>query len=210
MERGGHRVASLFVTLTYRPGERWEPGHVGDYVRTLRKWLARRGHSFRYQWVAELQTRRLASGVDARSCLHYHLLLWLPHGVRIPKPDSSGQWAFGFSQVQLARRPVGYLVKYASKGSFDHGDIPNGARLFGVGGDTAKEHDVKRARLAAWLAASSQDWQLPKRVTGVGFVCFDSGEVFRSPFFIGFRKVDSGWTVIIERRLTSESADQIG
>ena len=191
-DRGGHRYVGVFVTLTYRPEVQYSPKHVSQYVDRVRKWLVRRGIALRYQWVVELTERGIP---------HYHCLFWLPHGTRLPKPDSSGAWPHGMSQIQLARKAVGYLVKYASKGTFDTHAFPRGARLFGCGNQGQDEkHVVSRARLPVWLNKASEPWQVPKRIAHVGFVCRESGEVFHSPYVLSVIRTDCGIEFFIELR----------
>lgn len=123
-------LVAWLITLTYAPGRRWRARHVSDYLRELREWR----RDLRYLWVAELQTKRMArSGESAAECLHYHLVVWLPRGVRPPKPDASGMWPHGLTQREIARQPIGYLMKYCSKGS-SNDTLPRGARLCGAGG----------------------------------------------------------------------------
>ncbi len=170
-----------FVTLTYRPGCQWERRHVSEFLRGLRRDLRRQGVPLRYVWVAELQERRMArSGETARQCMHYHLAVWLPRGVLLPKPDESGLWPHGWSQVEVARRPVGYLMKYASKGT-DAGTLPKGARMCGAGGLEREgravvrywllpryqrercmiEDDVHRCRGGGWVSLETGEWWPP-------------------------------------------------
>jgi len=153
-----HYVA--MVTLTYADGDDWRPDHVTQYLHTVRKWLGRRGHRMHYVWVAELQKR---------GALHYHVALWLPPGVKIPKPDKSGMWAHGWSNITQARDAAGYLMKYLSKGT-DVLGYPKGARCHGSGG---MEHVFKRARrwlgLPAFIRARADihdDW---RRAVGGGW-----------------------------------------
>jgi len=99
----------------------------------------------------------------------------------------------------LARSAVGYLVKYATKGDWDNGEsaIPKGARLFGCGAASAERHDIRRARLPAWLEACTESVQLPKRVVRVGWVCPDTDQVYRSPFQFHLHREDDGRYVIV-------------
>lgn len=158
---------TAMVTLTYRPGCRWHPGHVSAFVKGCRRYLEARGARARYVWVQEL-TR---AGIP-----HYHVLFWLPRGIKLPRPDESGLWRHGSSRIERARKPVGYLAKYASKGSQDD-RLPRGARLHGHGGLTAQGR-----RCRSW-------WTLPRyirqqvtpddRVTRMargGWVSRDTGE----------------------------------
>lgn len=121
------RVA--MVTLTYRDAtKQWEPRHISAFIKTLREFMRRRGHSLRYAWVAELQKRGAAG-------LHYHVAVWLPEGVVMPKPDAAGWWLHGMTNVEFARSAPAYLMKYLSKGNkaTDH-RLPHRARAYGVGG----------------------------------------------------------------------------
>ena len=194
VERHGNRHYAVFVTLTYRPGVLWSQGQVSAFIQRYSKWCARRGVVGRYQWVLEL-TRAGAP--------HYHVLLWLPKRLRVPKPDKSGWWSHGLSRIELAYRPVGYLVKYASKGFGGEGagEIPRGARLFGCGNGKEERHEVRRARLPVWLAERTEDFQLPRRVPYRGFVCPQTEKVYRSPYRLDVvRDLDGRFVVIVEER----------
>lgn len=136
-ERRGHRPDQvLMITATYADGVDWEPRHVSAWLGAMREWLRRRDLPCRYVWVAEL---------TKRGRLHYHLALWLPASVYLPSADASGWWAHGMTRTERARAAVPYLLKYLSKG-LDLGDLPKGARMYGVGG---LEHSIRRAR--RWL-----------------------------------------------------------
>lgn len=126
------------LTLTYRDGRDWAPEDLSWLIRTLRKWWARRriGRPLRYVWVAEVQRR---------GAIHYHVALWLPPGVVIPKPDAAGWWTKGSTKVEAARAVVPYLMKYLSKGG-NAPSLPDGARCHGCGG---LEHSLRRAK--RWL-----------------------------------------------------------
>jgi hypothetical protein len=122
--RGGFRMRPAMLTLTYRDVDGFAPRHVSELLKRIRQWLLRRGRGFHYVWVAELQLR---------GALHYHIVIWLPKGLTLPKPDKQGWWPHGSTRIEWARHPVGYLIKYASK--FDvKGGLPKGARLHGSGG----------------------------------------------------------------------------
>lgn len=135
----GHRPDTcLMLTLTYREGVEWKAEHVSGTVRAMRQWLARRGVSCRFVWVAELQKR---------GAVHYHMAVWLPADTFLPSPDKQGWWPHGSSRTERARGAVGYLMKYLSKGlGADDLKLPRGARMFGVGG---LDHAMRRSR--RWL-----------------------------------------------------------
>ena len=173
-----------FLTLTYAPENRWHPRHVSEFLHELRRW---HGDRMRYVWVAELQEKRMArSGESSAHCMHYHIVLWLPRHRRPPKPDKSGMWRHGMSQVERAFQPVGYLLKYASKGG-DGAELPRGARLCGAGGleragrlsvrwwllpryirdQCIAADDVHRCRGGGWVSMSSGQWWPPWEATPV-------------------------------------------
>jgi hypothetical protein len=179
------RTETLLVTLTYAPQSSWDPRHIADYMRALSHYARRERFRFRYQWVIELTQR----GVP-----HYHVLLWVPYGRRIPKPDDSGMWAHGSSRTERARNAVGYLVKYATKGETSSlYSLPKGARLFGVGGgDKSEKLSTHRAGLPMWLLERLPSDARARRVARLGWVCLDTGELHRTPFEVVWFKDDWG------------------
>jgi hypothetical protein len=187
--RPGFRTDAVMATLTYRPGEEWNRRQVSRYVDRTVKWAARRGVRLAYQWVVELQ---------ARGAPHYHVLWWVPHGFRLPKPDAEGHWPHGMSRIELARRAVGYLVKYATKGD-DTQHFPHGARLFGCGGEPCARFPAHRAGLPRWLDAVAAPGERVHRVTGIGWVERESGAIHRSPFTIVWEPYPGGVRVIVTR-----------
>jgi hypothetical protein len=133
----GFRWRCAFVTLTYRDPEAWEPRHISQLADHVRQYLAKRGIPFLRVWVMELQRR---------GAPHYHLLIWLPFGVKLPKLDQRGWWPHGSTNMQWARSPVGYLMKYASKvGTATR--FPKHARIFGVGGLLRHSRALHRWRM---------------------------------------------------------------
>lgn len=144
----------VMVTLTYAPAHKWDPKHVSGFIDSVRKYL-RCSHNvtkLHYTWVMELQKR---------GAPHYHVLLRLPVGVRIPKPDNAGWWFLGHTNTEKARHAIGYLAKYASKGdALGHHEFPKGARLHGASQLEGDEGAFRR-----W-------WNLPVWVReSIGFVC---------------------------------------
>lgn len=192
LERNGQRWEAVFVTGTYRPGAYYSPDHIGQLVTHMRNWARRRGVKLRYQWVMEIQRR---------GAPHYHLIAWVPKGFRFPKPDEQGWWPHGMSNIKLARRAVGYLVKYATKGDADD-HMPKGARLFGVGGLDAEDSlATHRARLPRWLADTVRG--RARRVVRVGWVDLETGEIHRSPWRIEMGRDESGHAYIRMYRLST-------
>lgn len=171
------------VTLTYAPGDQWWPMHIRECMQCYRDQARRDGHPFRYEWVAELQTRRMRRrGESARECLHYHAILWVADNYSYPHPDSRGWWKHGMSNVESARNPVGYLAKYASKGT-EGEPLPRGARISGGGGLS------KDGRLLAswWLRPRYVRLAFPdfrdevRRTRGGGWANCTTGEWIPAP-----------------------------
>lgn len=138
----GREYRKAFITLTYRPDVSWSPNHIKALVNCYYFWAKRHGFKLLYVWVMELHK----SGVP-----HYHLLLWLPVGFTPPLPDKQGWWRHGMTNAKWVRSPLGYLVKYLSKGS---GGLkyPSNARIWGSGGLSAYQR-MSRAwyRCPEWL-----------------------------------------------------------
>lgn len=124
-----YRVA--MITLTYQRDGMWEPGHIVGLIKNYREWFRRNAKhcaisDCHYVWVMEM---------TAIGRPHYHVMMWMPEGVKPPLPDDQGWWPHGSSQAIFAHSPVGYLAKYASKQESKSGrHMPKGARLWGYGG----------------------------------------------------------------------------
>lgn len=80
------RFKAAMLTLTYREDGEWQPRHVSELLACVRKWVERRGVRFRYVWVLELTKAGRP---------HYHVLIWLPRGLTLPKPGKQGWWVHG-------------------------------------------------------------------------------------------------------------------
>jgi len=167
-DKGMRPPVCWFVTLTYRPGTEWTSKHMSSAIQGFRNWCQSRGVACRYTWVAELQKR---------GAVHYHLLAWLPIGLRMPMWDRRTAtargvsrapfWPHGMTNRQVAKAGVGYLMKYLSK----LGELtifPKGLRLYGIGGLTNQGRTVR-----TWF--NLPEWV--KREHGVGDV-FKSGNAF--------------------------------
>jgi hypothetical protein len=176
--RGGFRMRPAMLTLTYRDVDGFAPRHVSELLKRIRQWLLRRGKSFHYVWVAELQLR---------GALHYHVVIWLPKGLTLPKPDKQGWWPHGSTRIEWARHPVGYLIKYASK--FDvKGGLPKGARLHGSGGFDEFSKQIRRwFNLPTWLKCLAGVGSRFMRIKGVGLVASDTGVCVQSPWRVSCR-----------------------
>lgn len=133
-QAGSIRGAWYMLTATYREGSNYGPRDVSCLVRGIRRFFDRavrlryRSYRprFRYLWVGEL-TQRLRP--------HYHLLIWIPRGIFLPKADTAGWWPHGMTKIEKARNAVGYLAKYASKFTGAMAEaFPKGFRTHAVGG----------------------------------------------------------------------------
>lgn len=192
----GQKFRSAFITLTYAPDVEWQAYHIRDLLQRYRMWCVRRNVEFRYVWVLE-QTK---AGRP-----HYHIVAFLPPGITPPLPDKQGWWPHGMTQAKWARSPVGYLAKYASKGTdSERGELPKGARLWGSGGVSKDVRmAVRWACAPSWVRFLSGDptepirkrtsakdgdswWEFPRR----GFMC---GSPYDYDLSIGVVRW-KGWT----------------
>jgi hypothetical protein len=178
----GHRPPVVwFVTLTYRGVSDWQASHIRDAVNKFRDWCKVRRVPCRYTWVAELQ---------GRGAVHYHLLAWLPHGVRMPMWDRrtvtpSGKrmacwWPHGMTNRQVAKSGVGYLMKYLSKlGELTR--FPKGLRLYGIGGLNQQGRAVRSwYNLPEWVKLSHGVGEVTR--AACGFVVRATGEILEPAF----------------------------
>ncbi len=142
------RVA--LITLTYKPGIEWAAEHIATLVNLYRQFFARRKLKCHYVWTVELQ----GNGKP-----HYHIVMWMPKGVKPPKPDKADWWPHGHTQAIYAISPVGYIAKYASKSEGKSGHhLPKKARLWGYGGLKMVERSgVAYAMAPTWLKAVMHD-----------------------------------------------------
>jgi hypothetical protein len=172
-EKGFRPAVPWFVTLTYAIADDWKPNQMTAATKAFKNWCRGRHVLCRYTWVAEIQTHRLLKTGEA--AVHYHLLAWLPVGVKMPMWDRctvtlagaerAAFWSHGMSQTEVARSGVGYLMKYLSKlGELSR--FPKGLRLYGIGGLNATGRSVR-----AWFNLP----QWVKNSYGVGDVCRRAG-----------------------------------
>lgn len=181
-KQGSFRGAWYMLTTTYRNGSDAGPRDISETLKRIRGFFNRavrlryRGYRprFRYLWVGELTK----AGVP-----HYHVLIWIPRGIFIPKADRAGWWPHGHTKIEKARNAVGYLAKYASKFVPDMAAaFPKGFRTHAVGG-----LDNESKRELRW-------WKAPKSARDVlgaladirkalgGYVDKITGEFWPSPW----------------------------
>jgi len=160
MLRRRGRWRSVFVTLTYADGSDWNARHISGYLKGVREWARRRGFSAPYVWCAELQQR---------GAIHYHIVFWLPISARLKRPDKSGAWPHGSSNVQTVKaNAVGYLMKYVAKGTEKR--LPRGARVCGSGGlDLAARLEFHYWRLPRYVRVVIEVGERCRRNPGGGW-----------------------------------------
>lgn len=172
---GFRQETPWFVTLTYAEANAWQPDHIAVAIDAYRHWCGRRGVVCKYVWVGELtKTGRV----------HYHLICWLPHGVRMTFWDrprrvkgkkTQAFWIHGMSNTQPSKKGVAYLMKYLSKMGELH-VFPKGMRLHGVGGLTPEARAIKAwSNLPLWVRADHGVGDI-KRL-GCGYLDTTSGEI---------------------------------
>ncbi len=171
--QGGHRTYPVMVTLTYAMLDNWSSKHVTAYLKRCREWFRRRGHAFHYCWVAELQKR---------GAVHYHVMIWMPAKLRLPKPDKNGWWPHGMTRIEKARNAVGYMAKYVSKESLNQ-EFPRGLRLHGRGGLSDKSKiELRWWAAPAWVRRWTRSIADVRRSIGGGYFRVDTGEWRPSPY----------------------------
>jgi hypothetical protein len=176
-ERGGFRGRWAMLTLTYRDDVRWIAAQVSTLLTALRNYCTRAGFRARYTWVLELTKRGRP---------HYHVLIWLPKGRTLPKPDKQGWWKHGLTKIEWARNAVGYLAKYASKGDMDFLQVPTGARLSGFGGlYKTSRIELRWWKLPLWVRQVFTEIADVGRSPG-GYVHRQSGHYLASPWRVAF------------------------
>ncbi len=187
-ENGFRPSVAWFVTLTYAAADAWEPDHIANATQGFRNWCHSRGVPCRYTWVGEIQPTRLKN--TGQAVVHYHLLAWLPVGVRMPMWDRrtvtkrgrkrAAFWTHGMTQRAVAKSGVGYLMKYLSKlGEFHR--FPPKMRLYGIGGLTKAGRAVRQwYNLPEWVKRSFGVGEV-KRVAR-SFLVFATGEILDPAF----------------------------
>ena len=118
--RDGKRYRKVMITLTYEGVDDWRPNQIRDYMKNLKRRL--KDGILGYALVGELQKR---------GAVHYHLIIVVKKGVRVPTPDKSGMWRYGSSRIETARS-VYYICTYLGKEYQKIGVFPKGMRMFSV------------------------------------------------------------------------------
>lgn len=213
---GSKKQKVWMLTLTYAGDNRdWKPKHISQFLMDLRKWhLSRTGSDkVRYAWVAELQQR----GV-----IHYHVIVWLEHGLTPPKPDTAwsstdrkgikewhpAMWPYGMSNRLKSTAPVAYLMKYASKiESKNVGSFPHGARIHGCGGLDPSGRSIRRWVLwPAYVQGNAAVSDRFKPAQGGGYLNAQTGQLLQAEF----APTGGGFTSFIRVRTTPRKIDPVG
>jgi hypothetical protein len=182
-ENGSRPAVPWFVTLTYKGVSDWTAKHIAQAMQAFRNWCQQKGVACRYTWVAELQNR---------GAVHYHLLAWLPVGLRMPHWDRATRkakggerpafWPHGMTNTEIAKSGVGYLMKYLSK----LGELtifPKGLRLYGIGGLNQIGKNVRRwFNLPEWVKLTYGVDEVLRRAKG--FVLQATGEILEPAFAV--------------------------
>lgn len=161
------------VTCTYAPEHDWQPNQIGDLIRNIRAYLKVKAIEIRYTWVQEFTKKGRP---------HYHLLLWLPFGITLPKPDKRGWWPYGMTKIEWARCAIGYIAKYASKADSLHLPV-KGARMHGAGGlngDALLE--ARWWKLPRWARLQTDPQDRARRQSGGGILKPETGELLKTPW----------------------------
>lgn len=178
LESGGRRTYPVMITLTYAGLDSWRSHHVSGFLKICREWFRRRGKKFHYCWVAELQDR---------GAVHYHVIVWMPKGYTLPKPDRRGWWPHGLTRIEAVRNAVGYIAKYVSKESTAR-SFPTGIRLHGRGGlSSTSRIEMRWWSCPLWVRRWCSNIQDIQRTPGGGFLCVATGEWRPSPWEVFLR-----------------------
>lgn len=176
LEQEHTRYIPWMLTFTYRPGVIWQPFHITHSIKSYRTWADKHGFKLRYVWVAEIQEGRfLRGGSLLGECVHYHLLIWVPARLTPPMADKQGWWSHGMTQRIRVKRPLRYLMKYASKG--ESVQFPKGLRIHGCGGLSSSARNERTWwLLPRWVRALFDIDDMPRRSPGGGIVSRLTGE----------------------------------
>lgn len=121
LDKVGCQYKMVMMGLTYRPGVEWRANDIRDFIAKLKREVGLK-NIISMARVAELQER---------GAVHFHIIVIVKQGVRVPFPDKSGLWRHGSSRVEKARSPF-YLVSYTKKEYQKSGIYPKGCRMYEV------------------------------------------------------------------------------
>lgn len=172
------RYKKAMLTLTYADNVEWNAKHITETIKCIREYLRRKGHDFYYVWVLE----NTKAGRP-----HYHVLMWLPKGVTLPKPDKRGWWKHGHTKIEWVRKnAAAYIAKYCSKATTSHG-FPKGARMHGCGGLSEGQRLIRSFwNVPQYVREFFDDNPLMRvvRNAGGGWISRVTGEFTPSKYFV--------------------------
>lgn len=111
----------VHVTLTYAEMDTWAKGDLSQYINSLRGFLKESLVAF--CWIGGMQLPRRA--------LHYHVVIVVPIGTNVPKPDKRGHWKHGMTKMRTWKS-MRYFMRYFEK-FHELEAYPKGYRLVGYG-----------------------------------------------------------------------------
>lgn len=167
-----NKTYALCMTLTYESTDDFQTKNISSFIDKLRRWL-RRVHKRQlvYVWALERE-----------SCLHYHLIVWLPIGVSLSLDRLSKWWSFGSTWIERCRdvsRWGSYIAKFTKPKKL----FLRGTRLYGYGGlDEAAKTAIARKSMPVWLRKLLPFGERARRRKGGGWENLDTGEVYLSPY----------------------------
>lgn len=166
------KTYALCMTLTYEDEKDFDAKNISRFIDKMRRWLWR-VHKFKlvYAWVLE-----------SESCLHYHLIVWLPLGVLLDKKRLGGWWSFGSTWLERCIS-VSKWGSYMAKFSPPKRPLRKGTRLYGYGGlDDAAQQSLARKSMPVWLKKRLPLGERARRRKGGGWENLDTGEIYFSPY----------------------------
>ena len=180
-------VKFIMVGITYKNQSFFKLRDITDFIRRLK----RRRKIYGYCWVHEMQNRPDGSKVS-----HYHVIVAVKPGTRLPMPDKSGYWLKGSSSVTWARTPF-YICSYTGKVEQKEG-LPDYAHMYAAWvspeiykslGSFLREN-YRRSLYPCWLVEilnNRGDWMVEgvdvSRVrSGGGGGWWVDGMLFKSPY----------------------------
>lgn len=112
----------ILIQLSYAKNSDWNAKQLTAYVRSVMA-LVKKKNIYDYAWVFEVK--------PVGRNLHYHLAIHTTNNIMIPKPDKSGMWRYGSSNIYGGKSSPYYLAKYVSKEAQKYSnEFPKGARKY--------------------------------------------------------------------------------
>ncbi len=161
---------AVFITLTYKKLEQFNKGHIRAYIKLIKERLKEK--LIAYAWICENQTR----GVP-----HYHIIMIVDKGVRIRKPDS-GDWKYGFSNIQRAVKGIWYIISYCKK-DLD-GKLPKGTRCFAIYSRGEIRKLIRIQTLPIWIVENCREklLKIDDEIKKLGRYWSINGILLESPY----------------------------